>query len=402
MFFNRKLSSFLLLAVLITLGPISARANSLSPALAKQLNATAKLIAEDKLDTARGKLNSLATSFTSPLAQAFINRSIAYLELAKNNYPAAIKYFEKSADSNQLSTAMHDNAVLNLSQLLLAVGRYDDAISRMTAWFSRNTGTATAHIVFANALARRERHKEAIPHARKAIELAPETDENYYRLLLALLYETKDYSECAATLESMIRLFPAVDNYWTQLASIYLTLNDYRKAQAILETANYKKLLKEENDLLLLVKLHLYTDVPLKAAKLLNSLLEQKQVPDTWKNRELLASAWLQARETNKAITELEIAAKQSPDGKLYDKLARLYAHAEKWKRARMSAKKALNKGSIDTAGSLYLLLSHAAEQDKDIPAAISAATSALDYESSKEQADNWLNYLRRLPSTSS
>src|SRR5690606_9188976 len=104
----------------------------------------------------------------------------------------------------------------------------------------------------------------------------------------------------------------------------------------------------ESEDLLNLARLYMLNNVPAEAGKVLGAELEKGRVEATQKNYELLAQAWVQAREFERGTAALGKAAEMSDDGELYIRQAQIFVSMADWDRAAGAARKAIEKGGMD------------------------------------------------------
>ena len=145
-----------------------------------------------------------------------------------------------------------------------------------------------------------------------------------------------------------------------------------------------------------MAQLYLYHDVPIKAAEILQSGMDGDRIEKTGKNYELLARAYMQAREWDKAIAPLTRAAEMSDEGKFYVQLAQSYVQNEKWGLAESALVKALNKGGLDDEADSWLLLGIARTRLEKYDAAIKAFRKAGDDDDVAKDAFRWIRSIER------
>jgi len=118
-----------------------------------------------------------------------------------------------------------------LTAMLVRVQRPDDAVSFADGWASRHAGTADAPLLSARVRAVLGRREEALPFARGAVDVAPDSLEP--RLLLAqLCVETKHFGEADSTLLEATRRHPGDTGLLLELASMREERGDDRAAEA--------------------------------------------------------------------------------------------------------------------------------------------------------------------------
>ena len=169
-----------------------------------------------------------------------------------------------------------------------------------------------------------------------------------------------------------MRRFPKKKNYWFQLSSVLWEMKDYQEALSAIEMANGLGLLKTSDENLKLVRLYLLTNLPYKAAELLAERIEDGRIDSTEENYELLSTAWLQAKEIDRAAKSLEQAAALSKDSDLYVRLGKLRLAEQNWSLALGAFEQALAKGRLKDPGEVYVLSAYArlcVEHEAPVPA---------------------------------
>ena len=104
--------------------------------------------------------------------------------------------------------------------------------------------------------------------------------EPWFQLKLAAHYELEQYPLAATTLEIMISKWPEKKTYWTQLSQIYLRLKQDDRALAVQALAYRNGLLDKQADLLYLSSLYSQSEIPYKAAEILQLGIESGLVED--------------------------------------------------------------------------------------------------------------------------
>ena len=246
----------------------------------------------------------------------------------------------------------------------------------------------------ATLYAQLKQYKKAIKSIKTAISIAPKPKESWYQLLLAMYYQEKQYSKAASVLETMVVLWPDQEKYWKQLSGVYFTLKKNRKALAVLELANKRGFLEEEKELMNLVNMYLFQDIPYKAALLLEKEIEAGRIPDTGENLQKLGESWMQAKENDKALEYLKKAAEEQKKGKLFLQIAQLYTDKESWSRVIEFSNKALAAGGLSNPGTAHLLKGMAYFEQGKRESALAAFSKGSRYPKSQKQAGQWINHI--------
>jgi len=124
-----------------------------------------------------------------------------------------------------------------------------------------------------------------------------------------------------------------------------------------LEVAYLMGALVKEHELLNLAYLFLSADVPYKAALVIDQGMKAKQIPETSKNLEVLATAWRLSQEINKSIPEMEKAAEKASSGDLYARLAAIYLDGDRFHKAIESGLKAVKRGGVKRMDQLHIIV---------------------------------------------
>jgi tetratricopeptide (TPR) repeat protein len=184
--------------------------------------------------------------------------------------------------------------------------------------------------------------------------------------------------------------------YWTQLSTLYGAQGNYEKALVYLELANLQGFLVEDEEVRRLTQLLLATDLPYPAAQLLERALREKQLREDANAFELLSTAWIQARDFDKAIAPLRKAAELSTDGKLYIRLAQVYLQREELAEAEASLRSALDKGGLPSPGDAQLLMGIAVFGQKRPEEALTWFARAREHAVTRDEAEIWVKHVQQ------
>lgn len=186
--------------------------------------------------------------------------------------------------------------------------------------------------------------------------------------------------------------------YWVQLSLIYGARDSYAESLAVQQIAYQQGLLTKDKELQRLARSYLFKNLPYPAAKVLQKGLDEGQIEPGPKVYELLANAWIAAREFSKAEAPLARAAELSDDGRLYVRLAQVKMQNEQWSEAAGLIRKALDKGGFDEKqlASAQLLLGICYYNANQVGPARTAFRQARRHESMREQADAWIAHIAK------
>jgi tetratricopeptide (TPR) repeat protein len=367
----------------------------------KQLNSIYEDVSEERLDDAYNDLQKmLKRAGRDAYLQAIINQALAQVEWARKNYQAALKYFETAVELNSLPDPAHFALMYQIAQLYFMQARYDEALERLELWFCKSPEeniTAAAYVLQASIHARKEDYADVLQAIDKAIALDEGPAESWFQLKLAAHYELEQYQRVAETLEAMIERWPDIKMYWTQLSQVYYKLNQDQRALAVLALAYRKQLLDKQGDILYLSSLYSNSEVPFKAAEVLEQGIRDGKVESSNHHWTVVADTWYAAEELEKALYAYTEAGKTASEGTSDLRRGFILIDLERWPAALESLNFALQKGGLDDrkTGEAYLLRGMAQFNLGKFENASADWDRAGRYEKTREAARQWMNHLR-------
>jgi len=366
----------------------------------KQLNGIYEEVSEEKYDSAYAELQKmLGRAGRDAYLQAIINQALAQVEWSRENYDAALAYFEKAVELNALPDEPHYALMYQIAQLYFMKGRYRDALDRLELWFCaapKEKIKAEAYVLKASIYAQMKDYRNTLQAIETAISMEAKPVEAWYQLKLASHYELKQYPQAAATLEGMITHWPEKKVYWSQLAQIYFNLKQDDKALAVAALAYRKNLWTTQSDITYLANLYANANVPYKAAAVLQKGIDDGVVEPTEKHWTFVADSWYAAEEMDKALAAYEKAGAAAASGEIDLRRAYILVDLERWQAARDALDDALSKGVDERkTGEAYLLRGMAVFNLGDFDQASSDWGKASRYPRSKDAAQQWINHLQ-------
>ena len=124
-----------------------------------------------------------------------------------------------------------------------------------------------------------------------------------------------------------------------------------------MEFANYGGMLTEAADIRRLADLYQLQEMPYRAALLMESALADGKVEKNLRSYEGLANNWIAAREFEKAVPLLGLAAELSDNGALFQRMGEVNIQIEEWEACIDSFDNALDKGELRDTGYVQLML---------------------------------------------
>lgn len=371
----------------------------MSPRTYGRINKATKAMDEGKYQEALDELSALAADVQDkPYELAVTLQTTAYVYISQEKYEQAAQYLERALKLNALPEEPEKGVIYALAQIYGVLGQFDKTIALMTDWLkTAKNPPPDAYITLANAYYALERFKEAYPVVNQALAKMEQPKEEWLKLALGIQYELQKYKESAQTLEILVANWPDKKDYWRQLSGIYIELGEDQKALATMAMAYERGVLEKSEEYLNLARLYMLNEVPYPGAKALEKAMQEGKVERNQRNYELLAQAWVQAREYEKGIDALSKAAEFAEAGDLYVRVAQLQMSVANWEGAKTAARKAIEKGGLESkeTGQAWLLVGTAAAEEKDFDTAINAFNKARGYPETRQTASQWLSFVQ-------
>lgn len=373
--------------------PQTRRVDTLSQRTYEKLTRAQEASGNGQHGTALGILSELLGSDRlSEYEKAVVHQTIGYTHAANDNYAASVRAFEAALAVGALPQQAALDIKYNLGQLYLGLDRVTAAIRWLENWKAEVASPAPrAYALLAQAYAQADRFREAIPYAERAVRNAPEPRENWLQLLISLYLQEERYREALPIVQRATNLFPAKRTYWQQLVGLYSELDEPRNAFAAMRAMHRQNMLTRSSDLVRLAQMYMAFDVPYRAGELISEGMNAGTVEKTASNWELLADAWVLAREWRDAQNALEQAAALSGKGDLYVRLGHSYVEDEAWGNAETALERAVGRGGLNNPGQAWLLLGIARAKQGKNQEALAAFERVQGQTSVRSQAASWI-----------
>lgn len=356
-----------------------------------------EMLQNDRYEAALRQLQVLDDKISDDdYEQAVVDQTLGYAYNGLKRYDRAAESFIRAVDSDALPPDVSHQLEYFIAQLLAQNEDYKRALTYLERWFQDEPDPgADAHRLAAGLYYQTGNYQGVIEQARAAIRKGQSVDESLYQLLLAAYFETKNYSQAAELLETLLQLFPNNGEYWKQLASTYQLLNQDGKTLAVMELAYRRDLLNAE-EMLRLARLYLHQESPYQAAKFLQREIDQGTLGKTRESMQLLAESYFMARETDAAIKAYGEAARQFGDADYYMRQGQLLFNQQRWDEAYQALTEAVAAGELDNPSQAQLLLGISAYKLEKYDTAAQALNAALDGSNTRDTANYWLQQLEQ------
>lgn len=392
--------------------------NSLSPALYKSLNEIQDLMAANELVKAEAELHALEEKTRPSFGLALIYQLHGQMHLMKEEQEKALEKFRKALDLNVLAPAQESGIATTEAQILLSMNKPRDAYRGLKPRIERlleseeverkkRRGPREGEVRFvqpqsmvtlATACQMERRYKDSIPWLRKALKRSDSPKESWLLMLMVATYQEKMYAETAEVLDDLIRINPKKEDYWQQQASMYQLLEKNHLALRTLELGYAGGYIKKPDSILSLVQLLITQNVPERAGRILQKHLEDGTIELNERNWRILAAAWQQGRERERAVEALRVASDFVKDGSLRYRAAQMQLQDAQYSGALKDAEAALEKGLSDREKPRALMLAASSAYElKDMQTARRYFQQALTYPDTAKNAKSWLDYLATL-----
>jgi tetratricopeptide (TPR) repeat protein len=398
-----KSRTFLLLIFLCIACLVQAKEEDTRYLLSKEtydlLNVVRAAMDENNYQISIKKLNVyLSKEEIKAYDKAVINQTLGYAYNAQEDYKRSIESFVKSVSTNALPDKVRHELTYIIAQLYIHSEKYIEGLNYLDKWFEMEPNpSANAHLLAASANYQINQFNKLIPHAKAAIEKSATPQQSWYELLLAGFYETKRFRDAALLLETMINKYPDNNSYWLQLVAVYQQNKQEKKALAVSELAYEKGILKGD-DIIQLAQTYLYLQLPLEAAAILDSEINNGKIDVTKANIELLSNSWLLAHDEEKAAFTLERYVSKINDISLHFKLAHIYVDLENWEKAEKILETVVTDKNITTQPKIeptaWLLLGISSYHRNNTVRSKQALNKALAFKETRDHARWWLNQI--------
>ncbi len=285
----------------------------------------------------------------------------AWINYSLENYSGAIVYYEKVLKEEQLSEALQLGTLYTLAQLKFVQEEYKQAITLLKKWMTLQPIVgADPYVLLAQGYYQLDDMNQSLTHINTAVDMyetkGKVPKEHWFALQRAIYYDKGDNKKVINILEKMVKHY-SKSTYWKQLSGMYGSVGREKDQLHALETAYIMGAVTKEKELMNLAYLFMGEEAPYKAAKIIDKGIKNKQIEETSKNLEVLATAWRLAQEIKKSIPEMAKAASKSEKGDLYARLAGIYLDSDQYQEAINSGNQALKRGGVKRADQLSIVM---------------------------------------------
>lgn len=324
----------------------------------------------------------------------------AWISYSLEDTDGAIKYYKKVIEqSPNIPIGLELQALKYVSQLSFTIDKLDDSVNYLNRYIDLSDDVGADIYQLRASICYQKGDKAcAIRDINKAISMVEGrdkiADEQWYSLQNALYLDKEDYKTSVAILEKMVRNFPK-HTYWIQLSSVYGVLGRDQDQWHTMDAIYLMGGLKKPQDVVNLAYMYIGEGVPFRAAKILEKGMKDKLVERSEKHLDVLAIAWRQAKNPEKAAPVLKEIGDRFNSGEAYSKLSGVYLDMDKNQESVDAALTAIKKGNAKDEAGVYSNLGIAYMELKKFDSAINAFTKASKSKKHKQFANSWLKYAK-------
>jgi len=352
--------------------------------------------------------------------QAVLYRTIAQIDLQKQDYIGAIEPLEKSLNiSNRhhffnkketcdllyiMSEMYYNRADTAKNDHELAVESFDKAIQYIQQWFqltdrpTEDISMYYAQLLYGAAVTRNPQHPdpELIQKAREQVEktlhMTVHPKDSMYQFLLATLQQQLDYATAADVMELLLTHNPNNKAYWQALYGDYMMLaqdpknkDSHRtrdlniRAINTIERAQALGYLNTPKDNYTLFTLYYNLGQYSLAADILHKGLSSGGIDNTIDSWLLLSACYQQINDDFKSIDALKEASQHFPNnGELESKIAQAYLSLDNNEEALKHGLAAIEKGHLARPEQTYVFVAYIAYEMQKYDEAKEAIEQAI------------------------
>jgi Flp pilus assembly protein TadD len=329
--------------------------------------------------------------------KAYVARFIAVMYAQMGTETAkAIQYLKVAVEPDILNEQDQDQGLKLLADLQMQTKDYENALVNYKAWMDftgKSDGDTWTKIAQAY-YALKQLDKMIVPADNAIAAYGDKQNKNPYILKVTSYYESKKFKDAVKTLETVLQIFPEDKTWWTQLGMFYLLIEDYNKGLETLDLAYKQGFLEKESEIKTLASLYSQSEVPYKAALLLEKHIDSGLVTRDDKNLASLANAWHAAQHIDKAAGYYGELAKMTNLAKHYSKQGMLLKQDEQFKSAIVALNKALELG-VKNKGKLHMSIAESHFYLEQYKQAYKAINLAMKDPKTRKTAKSWVSFIK-------
>ncbi|MEH6358357.1 MAG: tetratricopeptide repeat protein [Pseudomonadales bacterium] len=323
----------------------------------------------------------------------------AYIYYQQERFPATVQAYKKALSQQGMPEQLRTELQYSLAQIYFVQQNFAKSLKLLKEWLTKvETPSPQANVFIGQVYYQLQDSKRALPFIEKAVAAyrteGKKVPENWYLLLNAMYYDLKVYRKSFRVMLALVGEYPK-KQYYAQLSALYAELKQESKQFSTQVAMNDAALLDKSAELVGVSQLMLLNQRPYRAARVLEKGFAENIVKRTDKNLQLLANAWMMAREDERALAPLNEAAGLSEKGELYLLLGQSYLNLSRWGEAVTAINHALKNRQLERRDSAHLIRGMALFNLKRYEKSLAAFRQAKKYERSFKLAKQWISYVK-------
>ncbi|NJK88772.1 MAG: hypothetical protein HC923_04820 [Myxococcales bacterium] len=325
----------------------------------RRLQRAQEALEAKEYSSAHGALKEMSERESlSAYEQAKMWQTWAYVYVEQGALPTAAEAMRRALDLGALPPSEQVELRFNTGQVLLAAEKFTAAAQVFSVWASEvEKPTAEALYTAAVAFAQAKQYEASVRFSTTAIRSRRDAPDSWLQLALAGQVQLQQWRGAVDTMSALVERKMDDAERWKQLSALYAEANQLAESVATLELAFRLNVLRQGSDVRLLIQNLIASDLPLKAAQVLEDAFEQRLLPRDGDNLELLANALVAASARRRAIEVLSETARRTNRGDVYSELGRMLVAEKEWSRAAEALSQAVSAGGLREPGQTYILL---------------------------------------------
>ncbi|OMH33670.1 lipopolysaccharide assembly protein LapB [Motiliproteus sp. MSK22-1] len=387
-----------LIAVFLLL-PLTASADTqLSQREYQLLIKAFKFIESEQYTAAHKQLMLARSQVRSDYARALVSHNLGQVELQREDYSKALGHLGDAYKLQALPEDQQNNLVRTLAQLNCIEEKWQACATHLEHWMKEvsNKVKADDQLLLAQAYSQLEKWSKVVKPIDAAISHRKIAPESWYQLKVVAHIRLKQWKAAIRGQKRMISHYADNPAHWRQLVSLHLQARDSKSALADQRIGFERGLLRKAGDYRLLAQMMLQAAIPYYAGQVLQQGMDKGVLSANKKNLALLSQCWIQARESQRALSVLAKLNRLAPSQKTLTQIAHIQIQLQNWQAAQGTLLQAIKAGQGQQP-QLQLLLGIARIKLKNYEQARRSLTIAANDNQIKATANGWMRYLDQI-----
>ncbi len=348
----------------------------------------ALLIIEELIEKTRGD------SYDHALVHQYLARHCVLADCPERIRPALDVAMAQKDLPDEMITMLY----LFYAQVVLSEGDYAVAADYYERWLASTIMDPGPEHLFSASYANFEikNYDRAEELVVRAIENGKPALLNWSQLRYEILMAMERPGDAESVAAALVEEHPTSEKAWQLLGNHYLRIEEMERALPIFAIAWSQGILRTDMDAKRIVSLYSYVETPERAARLMESLVEDAFIEEDFDTLKRIGELWLLSRERTKAIAALSKAADFAEDGKTDEMLAGIHFEEEQWVEAHARYLRAIERGAAEENSRIHLLAGVAAWRAGMNSEARVSLNEALKHDDVSNQARSVLRQMDR------